>query len=43
MEITDEERKQAEKILRGLTWIGDKEEMIECIVKHRIRNKSKFY
>ena len=39
MEITDEERKQAEKILSGLTWIGDKEEHIKRIVKEQIRNK----
>ena len=32
MEITDEERKEAEKRLKGLTWIGDKEKVIEGIV-----------
>ena len=43
MKITDEERKEAQKILKGLTWIGDREEMIENIVKNQIRNKSKYY
>jgi hypothetical protein len=37
--ITEEERKKAEKILSGLTWVGDKEEMIENIVKKQIRKK----
>ena len=34
MKITDEERKKAEKRLKGLTWYGDEEEMIESIVKN---------
>ena len=33
MKITDEERKEAEKRLKGLTWFGDKDEVIEGIVK----------
>jgi K+/H+ antiporter YhaU regulatory subunit KhtT len=38
--ITDEERKQAGKILAGLTFVGDKEEMIKSIVKKQIRKRS---
>lgn len=39
MEITEEERKKAEKILAGLTWVGDEEAMIEQIVKNQVRRK----
>lgn len=42
MKITEEERKQAQKILAGLTWIGDEERMIEKIVKNQIR-KQRYY
>ena len=42
-EITKEEREKANKILAGLTWIGDKEEMIENIVKNQIRRKGLYF
>lgn len=34
-DITDEERRKAEKILNGLTWFGDKESLIKDIVKRQ--------
>ena len=41
MEITDEEREEAEKRLSGLTWTGDKEKVIEGIV-NGMREEIKF-
>lgn len=41
--ITNEERRKAEKILSGLSWIGDREEHIENIVKNRVRRGEGYF
>jgi len=43
MEITKEERKKAERILGGLSYVGDKEQMIENIIKNQIRRGKGIY